>query len=114
MAIRHGMYCVAGFCLCMGVLQTARAQSFSEWNQATGSKTIEYRWKPDEAKGCDVEYRNSKPHDKKKYKARLVFQTNDDEKNLPNAVVSFADGSGVATDKIPACTMVTDISVTRF
>ena len=87
---------------------------FSEWNQATGVKTIEYRWKPNESKGCDVEYRNNKANDKKKYKARLVYQTNDEEKDVPNAVISFAAGTNSTTDQIPSCTMVTDISVTRF
>lgn len=114
MAIRPTLYSAIAVCLCGLALPIVRAQTFSEWNQATGVKTIEYRWKPTESKGCDVEYRNNKPKDKKKYKARLVFQANDDERNVPNAVVSFADGTGTATDHIPSCTMVTDISVTRF
>lgn len=114
MAIRRTLNCATALCLCGIAFHMACAQSFSEWNQATGVKSIEYRWKPSEARGCDVEYRNNKPKDKKKYKARLVFQIDEDEKDVPNAVVSFADGTGVATDHIPACTMVTDISVTRF
>ena len=112
--MRRVFFWAAVLCTGMPGVQTGYAQSFSEWNQATGVKTIEYRWKPNESKGCDVEYRNNKANDKKKYKARLVYQTNDEEKDVPNAVISFAAGTNSTTDQIPSCTMVTDISVTRF
>ena len=90
-----------------------RAQDFSEWNQVSGIKRVEFRWRQNDAKGCDVEYRNLNEADHKKYKSRIVFQIDGDEHEKPYTIVSFADPAP-HMDQVPVCTQVTDVSVTRF
>ena len=88
-------------------------QEFSEWTQSTGFKQVEYRWRQNDAKGCDVEYRNRIEADRKKYKSRIVYQINGDEHEKPYTIVSFADPAP-HLDQVTVCTKVTDVSVTRF
>jgi hypothetical protein len=100
--------------LCPGQSFQLRAeQTYSDWTQATGIKHIEYRWRQNDAKGCDVEYRTVDANDKKKYKSRIVFQIDGDEHEKPYTIVSFADPAP-HLDQVPVCTQVTDVSVTRF
>ena len=97
----------------VGISPAPAQQDFSEWNQATGFKHVLYRWRQNDSKGCDVEYRNDSEADKKKYKSRIVFQIDGDEHEKPYTIVSFADPAP-HMDQVPVCTRVTDVSVTRF
>jgi hypothetical protein len=89
-------------------------KGFSDWNQTSGYKRIEYRWRQNDTKGCDVEYRNLDERDHKKYKGRIVYQVRGDEQIEPYTVVSFADPTPPPVEKIAVCTEVTDVSLTRF
>ncbi len=92
---------------------TLFAQSFSDWNQANGYKKVEYRWRQNESKACELEYRNTDNRDKKTYKSRVVFRQGDDEHEKPYTIVSFGDAPPYV-ETVPACSEITDVSVTRF
>ena len=92
----------------------AQASEFSEWNQSSGFKRVEYRWRQADGKACVVEYRNLDDRDHRRYKSRIVFQADGDERINPYTVVSFAQPTAGHTDTVPVCTMITDVSVTRF
>jgi hypothetical protein len=94
-------------------LQLAHAQVFSDWIEASGFSQVQYRWKKGDAKGCDVEYRDVQQRVKQKYKTRIVYQSDGDEHHQANEILSFTD-TPTATDHVQACTIITDITVTRY
>lgn len=120
MLIRRTLWFILGLWVACGVSaqfassQTPSEQSFSDWIQASGFGQIKYRWKPNDQRGCDVEYKNFDDHRNRKYKTRIVFQASGDEHHLENAVLSFGDGSPVSADHIAICNAITDITVTHF
>jgi hypothetical protein len=95
-------------------VQLAHSQNFSEWTQASGVTQVEYRWKRNDVKGCDVEYRDQQERGRKKYKTRIVFQTDGDERKQTNAILSFNEGVANASDHVQTCNLITDVTVTRF
>jgi hypothetical protein len=112
---RRALWCLASLWLTGGpYAPLAQAQNFSEWTQASAVTQVEYRWKRNETKGCDIEYRNIQDRGRKKYKARVVFQTNGEEHNQTNAIVTFTEVTTTASDHVAACTVITDVTVTRF
>ena len=105
--------CCGGLLMILFLVPASRAQDYSEWNQATGIKHVEYRWKPVESATCEIEYRNRDDRDHRKYKSRIAFRRESDEQLYPYTVVSFAEPAP-HIDRVPACSMVTDVSVSRF
>lgn len=95
------------------LVPTVQAQDYSEWNQATGIRHVEYRWRPADATTCEVEYRNRDDRDHRKYKSRIAFRRETDEQVHPYTIVSFAEPSP-HVDRVPECSQITDVSVSRF
>ena len=119
MQIRRTLWCMAGLWVAFGACahfaasQSTSQQNFSDWVQASGFSQVVYRWRPNQQRGCDVEYKNLERHHKRTYKTRIVFQTSGEEHHLENAVLSFS-GTPVAADHVEVCTAITDITVTNF
>jgi hypothetical protein len=120
MSIRQPAWWVVALCLVLGaptgfvLAQSTDQLSFSSWIQASGFSYIEYRWRLNAERGCDVEYRNAHDRRLRTYKTRIVFQTSGEEHHLENAVLSFEDGIPVSSDHVSVCSGITDITVTHF
>lgn len=111
---KHAAIPLCGSLLTLLILTPAvYSQDYSEWNQATGIKHVEYRWRAAEATTCEIEYRNRDDRDHRKYKSRIVFRRETDEQIHPYTVVSFAEPAP-HLDHVPECSQVTDVSVSRF
>lgn len=111
---QRALWCIALWILGTPLLPGAYAQNLSDWNQASGVTQVEYRWKRNDVRGCDVEYRDTQGGPRKKYKTRIVFQTDGDEHHQANAILLFAESTSTAWDHVASCSMITDITVTRF